>query len=302
MSEFKNKVITPKGMELLTKALAGESLEFTSIQLGDGKFEGDIGLAESMVSIKQELPINKISRKGSQVTLSATLRLEDINVDFHWSEVGIYARGQDGIEILYMYSYTDKTSYISKDALNEKLIQVTVMVSNVAEVTALVDDSLIYLTADSLVEHNMDSNSHEDIREQVVLLKEDMNEMGVQITNLSSQTSGLNGAITSQTETLKECVTTAKNEVLTSISNIPTGSVKKVSFYKGKISRIDPDRAFSVVISSVDLAKSSLNLINCSAELAVPYLGESNVVIFSNMSANTIYTNIVYGFEVIEYY
>ena len=302
MSEFKNKVITPKGMELLTKALAGETLEFTSIHLGDGKFEGDIGLAESMVSIKQVLPINKISRKGSQVTLSATLRIEDITSDFHWSEVGIYARGQDGIEILYMYGYTDKTSYISKDALNEKLIQVTVMVSNVAEVTALVDDSLIYLTADSLVDHNMDSSSHEDIREQVVLLKEDMNEMGVQITNLSSQTSGLNGAITSQTETLKECVTTAKNEVLTSISNIPTGAVKKVSFYKGKISRIDPNGAFSVVISSIDLTKSSLNLINCSAELVVPYLGGSNVVVFSNMSANTIYTSIVYGFEVIEYY
>lgn len=302
MSEFRNKVITPKGMELLTKALAGKPLEFTSIKLGDGKFEGDVGLVESMVSIRQELPINKISRKGSQVTLSATLRFEDINTDFHWSEIGIYARGEDETEVLYMYGYTDKTSYISKGALNEKLIQVTVMVSNASEVTATIDNSLVYLTAQSLEEHNMDAFAHEELREKVILNAGAIDEVEVRVSDLEGKTSNLNDAINSQTTELKNQMGTNKQEVLNAIKQLPTGAVKKVYSYRGKITKIDTSGAVSIAITAVDPTKSSINLINCTASLVVPYLGGSNVVVFTNMSSSTSYTSVVYGFEVIEYY
>lgn len=302
MSEFRNKVITPKGMELLTKALAGKSLEFTTIKLGDGKFEGDIGLAESMVSIKQELPINKISRKGSQVTLSATLRFEDITTDFNWSEIGIYAKGDDEAEVLYMYGYTNKTSYISKDALNEKLIQVTVMVSNASEVTATIDNSLVYLTAQSLEEHNMDPFAHEELREKVMLNAGAISEIEVRVSDLEKQTSNLNDAINSQTTELKNQMGTNKQEVLNAIKQLPTGAVKRVYSYRGKITKIDTSGAVSIAITAVDPTKSSVNLINCTASLVVPYLGGSNVVVFTNMSSSTSYTSVVYGFEVIEYY
>lgn len=172
MSEFKNKSITTKGMELLSKALAGDPLEFTRIELGDGRYEGDLGFTEALVSMKQNLAINNLNRNGSQVTLSAVLKVEDIRESFNWSEIGIYAKGADNIEDLYMYGYTENTSYISKDSLNEKLIHVTVMVSNAAQITATVNDSLIYLTAESLAAHNMDTFAHEEIRESIVLLKE----------------------------------------------------------------------------------------------------------------------------------
>lgn len=175
MSEFKNKSITTKGMELLSKALAGESLEFTKIELGNGKYEGDLGFTENLVSVKQVLPVNNLERNGSQVTLSAVLRVEEITTSFNWSEIGIYAKGLDQVEHLYMYGYTTNTSYISKESLNEKLIHVTVMVSNAAGVTASIDDSLVYLTAKSLAEHNEDSHAHEDIREELVFLKEEVN-------------------------------------------------------------------------------------------------------------------------------
>lgn len=172
MSEFKNKSITTKGMELLSKALAGEPLEFTKIEIGSGIYEGDLGFATELVQVKHVLPINNLDRNGSQVILSAILKVEDITSSFNWSEIGIYAKGADGIENLYMYGYTENTSYISKDSLNEKLIHVTVMVSNAAQVNATIHDSLIYLTAKSLAQHNMDSYAHEDIREGIVLLQE----------------------------------------------------------------------------------------------------------------------------------
>ena len=279
MSEFKNKSITVKGMELLSKALAGEPIEFTRIELGDGQYDGDIGFAERLINVKQNLPINNLDRNGSQVILSAVLRVEDIRTDFNWSEIGIYAKGKDNVEHLYMYGYTENTSYISKDSLNEKLIHVTVMVSNAAQITATIDDSLVYLTAESLAQHNMDTYAHEDIREKIVLLAEQITDMEIRLEDINS----------------------IKDEIISAIEKSNKGAVKKVTTYKGKINKIDTSTTFPVTISVVDPTKSSINVIKCSADLVIPYISNGNTVSFQNMSASTAYSNIVYGFEIIEY-
>ena len=280
MSEFKNKSLTVKGMELLSKALVGEPIEFTRIELGDGQYEGDLGFVENLVSVKQNLPINNLDRNGSKVTLSATLKVEDIKSDFNWSEIGIYAKGADNVEHLYMYGYTENTSYISKDSLNEKLIHVTVMVSNAAEITATIDDSLVYLTAQSLTEHNIDSYSHEDIREKVIMLTEQVADMKIRLEDINS----------------------IKNEIISAIQSTNKGAVKKITTYKGKINKIEASDSFGVSISAVDPNKTSINVIKCSAELVIPHISNSNTVLFQNMSAGTTYNSIVYGFEIIEYY
>ena len=280
MSEFKNKSLTVKGMELLSKALAGEPIEFTRIELGDGQYEGDLGFAENLISVKQNLPINNLDRSGSKVTLTAVLKVEDIKSDFNWSEIGIYAKGADNIEHLYMYGYTENTSYISKDALNEKLIHVTVMVSNAAEITATIDDSLVYLTAQSLTEHNIDSYSHEDIREKIIMLTEQVTDIEIRLEDINS----------------------IKDEIISAIQSANKGAVKKITTYKGKINKIEASDSFGVSISAVDPNKTSINVIKCSAELVIPHISNSNTVVFQNMSAGTTYNSIVYGFEIIEYY
>ena len=280
MSEFKNKSLTTKGMELLSKALAGEPIEFTRIELGDGIYEGDLGFAEGLVSIKQNLPINNLDRNGSQVTLSVVLKVEDIKSDFNWSEIGIYAKGNDGIEHLYMYGYTENASYISKDSLNEKLIHVTVMVSNAAQITATINDSLVYLTAESMAEHNTHHHAHQDIRENIILLAEQVANMEIRLEDINS----------------------IKNEIISAINNMNKGTVKKVTTYKGKITKIDASSSFAISITSLEPTKSSINVIKCSADLVVPHISNNNTVLFQNMSAGTSYSNIVYGFEIIEYY
>lgn len=279
MSNFKNKSITAKGMELLAKALAGEPLEFTKIELGSGIYDGDLGFATQLVEVKQTLPINHLDRNGSQVTLSALLKRDDIIVDFRWSEIGIYAKGTDGVEHLYMYGYTENTSYISKDSLNEKLIYVTVMVSNASYITATINDSLVYLTKESLVGHNMDHHAHEDIRENIVLLAEQLANMEIRLEDVKS----------------------IKDEIISAIQS-NRGAVKKVTTYKGKITKIDANDSVTVGISTVDSAKSSINVIKCSADLVVPYISSNNTVLFQNMAASTAYNSVVYGFEIIEYY
>lgn len=164
MSNFNNKTITSKGLELLSAALAGGKLEFTRIVMGDGTYDGDSVLIESLVSQKQSLDIKSITRKGSQVILSTTLVQLAITQDFYWKEIGVYAKGSDGTELLYIYGSATDKSFISKDMLNEKMINIGVLVSNAKNVTATINNSLVYLSKMDLEAHNNDANAHQPIR------------------------------------------------------------------------------------------------------------------------------------------
>lgn len=164
MSNFNNKTITSKGLELLSSALAGNTLEFTRIVMGSGTYEGDIGLIESLVNQKQSLDIKSITRKGSQVVLSTTLLQNAIIEDFYWKEIGVYAKVSDGLEILYMYGSANEASYISKNMLSEKMINVGVLVSNAQNVIATIDESLLYISSKDLANHNNDAEAHSALR------------------------------------------------------------------------------------------------------------------------------------------
>lgn len=186
MSDFKNKSMTTKGLELLSKAMTGGKLEFTRIEMGSGTFSGDMSSVENLVEVKQNLQLTNIVRKGGQVTLSAILKIEDIVTEYDWTEIGVYAKGADDVEVLYMYGYTTNSSFISKDSLNEKLINVTVIVSNVAEVTAVIDSSVVYLTREALEDHNTSNTAHNDIRELIKQLE-------VEIENIDVSWEGITG-------------------------------------------------------------------------------------------------------------
>ena len=164
MSNFNNKTITSKGLELLTSALSGVKLEFTRIVMGSGEYSGDIGSIENLVNQKQSLDIKSITRKGSQVVLSTTLLQNAITEDFYWKEIGVYTKGSDGVEILYMYGSANEASYISKNMLNEKMINIGVLVSNATNITATINNSLVYLNHNDLEEHNNDEEAHTPIR------------------------------------------------------------------------------------------------------------------------------------------
>lgn len=164
LSDFNNMTITSKGLELLTSALSGGKLEFTRIVMGSGEYSGDIGSIESLVNQKQSLDIKSITRKGSQVVLSTTLLQNAIIEDFYWKEIGIYAKVSGGLEVLYMYGSASEASYISKDMLNEKMINVGVLVSNAQNVTATIDESLLYVSSKDLSNHNNDAEAHSALR------------------------------------------------------------------------------------------------------------------------------------------
>lgn len=186
MSNFNNKSITNKGLELLSAAMAGGKLEFTRIVMGSGTYSGDIGVIESLVNQKQSLDIKSITKKGSQVILSTTLLQSAITEDFYWKEIGVYAKGADNIEVLYMYGSATDTSFISRDMLNEKMINVGVLVSNAQNVSATIDGSLVYLSRADLEAHNTSDSAHSDIRELIKQLE-------VEVENIDVSWDGISG-------------------------------------------------------------------------------------------------------------
>ncbi|MBC8579126.1 phage tail-collar fiber domain-containing protein [Zhenhengia yiwuensis] len=175
MSVFTNKTITNAGMNLIAQGMAGGSITFKNILLGSGTFTGqDLANQTALVKVENTLPITGVNRNGSTVSLTTTLTPQQIQSDYAWSELGVIAEGETGGEILYLYGHTTQTSIISRNGLDEKIIQVTLLVSNVQNVTATIDSSLVYLTQAELDNHNEGEDSHADIRQELARLNEQM--------------------------------------------------------------------------------------------------------------------------------
>lgn len=154
MAEF-NMTLTAKGAELLAKCIAGQELRFSAVCMGDGMTSTPFADMTALVSLKNRLSISKISRKDTAATLRAILSFADIAEGYHWRELGLYAGDvETGAEVLYAYGNAgDKSDWIpagGATTLDEKKINVTAVTASAANVTAVIDGSLIYATQDDL--------------------------------------------------------------------------------------------------------------------------------------------------------
>ena len=82
MATFNGFVLTNEGRKLLAKALVGETLTFTKLELGDGIFNGDVKTLTALQNKKDEIAINQIQDlKNGQVLIKAIISNKDITVD-----------------------------------------------------------------------------------------------------------------------------------------------------------------------------------------------------------------------------
>lgn len=167
MSAFNRNKVTRNGALLSSATLSGSELTFTKIVIGDGTYIGDLEEAEGLVSPKIDLQIKAIVSNGNKVTLTTSLLPKDITSDFYWREVGVFAKGADDVEVLFMYATAEDTSFISTNSLDEKTISLGIIVSNAENVTAIIDDGLVYATQADIESHNISATAHQDIREAI---------------------------------------------------------------------------------------------------------------------------------------
>jgi len=109
------KVLTRKGAELHAKCLAGtsSSITFTKFVLGNGTYTGSestaaIAAMTTLRSAKKEYQVTAAEIVNA-ATCKLTLNASNLEVTqgFYVTEIGVYAKGSDNVEVLYSVTVAD---------------------------------------------------------------------------------------------------------------------------------------------------------------------------------------------------
>lgn len=151
---FTGFYLTNKGANLLAKSQAGVVINFTKVGIG----KGDLPPGTSITSVTalfnkvKDLPIAGVSANNGQAQIGFQFINTGITTSFLWKELGIYATDPDEGEILYAYGHTTEPDPIpSESQLVEFLFNMIVKISNTTQITATINNSLIYATKEDLL-------------------------------------------------------------------------------------------------------------------------------------------------------
>ncbi|WP_340025988.1 phage tail protein [Paenibacillus sp. FSL K6-1096] len=150
MAVFGGMTLTNKGLVLQGKAQAGGKLNYTRIAVGDGSLTGQaVPAMNGLISPKISLPITRITTQPpNKAIIGSVLRNADVSTGFYWREVGVFAQDPDAGEILYAYANAGVTAdYIPPGGgsdIIEKTFDCVVAVGTAANITAVIDESLVF--------------------------------------------------------------------------------------------------------------------------------------------------------------
>lgn len=155
MASFSPFKITTNGLSIQYKAQTGKELKFTKFILGDGTYTGSIRDLTSLVSPKETVEIKRLNISGTGDTKKVIIGLDidtsKIITGFYLREIGLYAKDPDTNEEVLMF-YTnagDTADYISNSTsttITTKMINAELYISDVSNITAIIDTSLSYVT------------------------------------------------------------------------------------------------------------------------------------------------------------
>ncbi len=159
MADFKNLTLTILGSELLEKAIAGTTLEFTRAAVGDGRVADgtDISGLTALVNEKKSIPIHSIEFKDGLTTVTIVFSNSDLSVGFQVRELGLFAKDPEKGEILYAVANAgDDSDWLPEMGSNvvEEVFKIVPVVSGATKVTAVMDSSLTYVTKEEFAAHH----------------------------------------------------------------------------------------------------------------------------------------------------
>lgn len=150
MAAFPKMTLTNAGQALQTKVLAGATLTFTRIALGDGQLNGQpISLLTALISQKASVEVDSVRVvDNSTAQASGFFSNADITTGFWWRETGLFAQDPDNGEILYGYTNAgDAGDYIPTvaDTRVEKYIYCSIAVASATTVDITIPSSDTYI-------------------------------------------------------------------------------------------------------------------------------------------------------------
>ena len=150
MAKFNGFILTEKGRELLAKGLAGETITFTKMAIGDGTSLTSERERTALVNQITTLPILNINvKRNGTCEINALLTNKSVTTGFYIKELGIFAHGNDNVETLYAYNISTSPDFVPPFSANN-VVEIeyvdTIIVDRVTNVTAVIDPSITYIT------------------------------------------------------------------------------------------------------------------------------------------------------------
>ena len=155
---FAAPALTMAGKTLLHKGLAGETIKFTRMKMGDGSLttQNPAELTDLIHTIT-EVDIETLNRQNNYVSMRGVFSNQSLEAGFYWREFGLFAQDPDKGEILYCYSNAgDLAEYITSADASEivKKLTMSVAISDVQNIILVADDSVVFATLDDLAKIN----------------------------------------------------------------------------------------------------------------------------------------------------
>lgn len=157
MATFTLNSITVQGLNIIAKLVAGSTLEFTRIAVGDGAMPSDkTPLTVTDLSNRLfDVPINRVESDGNQeATVSGIFDNKGLETGFFYRELGLYAKDPNTKEeVLYCYgNAAADAEWIppsGASSIIEKQVKIVTLVGNAEKVTAQIKSG-IYPTIDQV--------------------------------------------------------------------------------------------------------------------------------------------------------
>ena len=171
---FNNPTLTDAGRALIIKALAGETITFSKLGLGNGVVPADVTPLTELVNPCVKFGLTSITTGVGGVSLSGSFDNSSIEEDFVATELGVYAIDPDDGEILYALArpYGEPTTIPAgaNSGYGRINLNVVVAVGDAENVTAIISEFIGYATITAFNAHveNTD-NPHQVTKVQVGL-------------------------------------------------------------------------------------------------------------------------------------
>lgn len=116
MASFRSVTVTNAGKELLLKATAEtKSITFSSLKIGAGAYTDneDLAALNNLKNYKNTYPITSVKMQDNMLKVVASIDNRVINVGYHITEIGIYAKKDKETEVLFAISTAIESDYIT---------------------------------------------------------------------------------------------------------------------------------------------------------------------------------------------
>ncbi|MCI2105394.1 MAG: right-handed parallel beta-helix repeat-containing protein [Intestinimonas sp.] len=166
-------VLTNKGINLILRGIAGDTITFSQIQIGNGSVES-VASATALGNPLLTVAIESIAVENGYADIICKFENSDVTTGFSRTEVGIFTQDPDNSaeNMLFAYGASDESEadYIpaSGDEILETQFELMVFVGTTENVTAIINESLVYASKSYVDEHiNNTENPHQVTAEQV---------------------------------------------------------------------------------------------------------------------------------------